>query len=423
MERFLTGIRDTLATVALIARQSVVSLRYNWGIALLALILAMSLWVYVTDKQNPTRTVRVPGTVPIAAVNVPPDQAVFPPLDASVTVRVRAPENLIDGLDPADFRATVDLTDVSSQDATVPVHVEPQNTRIEVVEVQPAQVVVHLEDVTSRTVSVQANLVGAPPRGYQSGTPLITPQEVVITGAATLVDRVDSVEADINLTGARTDFQERLLLQARDELGGTIQGVEIDPESAVVSVDITQLEFSGPFFVRPEISGSPADGYNVTSIRVEPAIIIVSGTAEAFQSIDPVAGISTEPVSIEGASTDVVRPVALHLPSGATTEQGNVTVRITISPAQGALSFDVPLTVANVPEGLAADLERSTVEIVLRGNLPDLNVISAEQIVATVDVAGQDVGEHDLPVAVQAPSGATVATVTPGTVAVTVRRQ
>ena len=423
MDRLLGWLRDALLTVTFIARQSVVSLRYNWGIGLLALVLAMSLWVYVTDQDNPERTVRVPGAVPLETVNVPPDQAVFPPLDQSVTVRVRGPEGLVDGLEPEDFRATVDLADVASQEVTVPVRVDPDDPRVEVVEVQPSEVLVRLEDVTSRSVPVEANLVGAPPRGFQAGTPVIQPVEVVITGAETLVGRVDAVEADINLTGARTDFQETLLLQARDELGGNIQGVEIEPESAVVRVEITQLEFSGAFIVRPDVSGSPAEGYNVTSVRVEPAIVILTGPAEVFQNIDPIEGISTETVSIEGASTDVVRPVALRLPPGATTEQPTVTVRITIAVAQSTRTFDVTPEAVSVPDGLAADLDPATVQVTLRGALPDLNAISAEQVVATVDVTDRDAGEYDLPVTVEPPLGTTVASITPTQVAVTVRPQ
>jgi len=423
MDRLLGWLRDALVTAALIVRQSVVSLRYNWGIGLLALVLATSLWVYVTDQDNPERTVRVPGAVPLETVNVPPDQAVFPPLDQSVTVRVRAPEDLIDGLDPGDFRATVDLADVALQEAAVPVRVEPADPRVEVVEVQPSEVVVHLENVTSRSVPVEPNLVGAPPRGYQAGTPVIQPLEVVITGAETLVARVDAVEADVNLTGARTDFQETLLLQARDELGGNIQGVEVEPESAVVRVEITQLEFSGPFIVRPDVSGSPAEGFNVTSVRVEPAIVILTGPAEVFQSIDPVEGISTETVSIEGASTDVVRPVALRLPPGATTEQPTVTVRIAIAVAQSTRTFDVALEAINVPDGLTADFEQPTVQVTLRGPVPDLNAITAEQLAATVDVADRDPGAYDLPVVVQPPLATTVASIAPAQVAVTVRPQ
>jgi YbbR domain-containing protein len=83
----------------------------------------------------------------------------------------------------------------------------------------------------------------------------------------------------------------------------------------------------------------------------------------------------------------------------------------------------VPLEATNVPAGLAADLEQATVEVVLRGSLPDLNAIAAEDLDATVDLTDQEVGEIDLPVQVQAPAGTTVVSVTPPSIAVTVREQ
>ena len=422
MDGPLRRLTNAFATAVLILRRLALSFRYNWGIGLLSLVLAVSLWVYVTDKNNPQRTIRVPGTVPIEVVNVPPDQAVFPPIDQSVTVRARAAANVLDGLQAGDFRATINLADVRSPQATVKVDVVPKDPHVEVVDVTPSEVTVQLENVTSRSVPVRAHLVGAPPRGYQAGTPAVEPANVSVTGAETLVGRVAAVEADVNLTGARSNVQQTVLLQARDGLGGNIQGVRVDPASAVVRVDITQLEFSGPLIVRPNVSGTPAAGYNVTAIRVDPAIVIVSGPADVFQNIDPVAGLATEAVSIDGATSDVIRTVALRLPSGATTQQPTVTVRVTIAPAQGSFSFSVPVRTANLRAGLTAELGTAAVQVVLSGAVPDLAKVTVAQIVATVDLSGHDAGEFDLPVQVQAPPGATVASVAPDRVHVTLRQ-
>ncbi len=421
MDDLLRWLRNAVITAAVICRQSVVSLRYNWGIGLLSVVLAVSLWVYVTDRENPERTVRVPGTVAVEAVNVPSGQAVFPPLEESVTVRVRGPESVVDGLRAEDFRATVNLSDVRVEAATVNVQVEPTERRVEVVEISPAQVTVHLESLTSRSVPVRTHLVGAPPRGFEAQELTVQPEETVVTGPESLVRRVDSVEADVNLTGVRTDFQETLLLKARDVQGGNIQGVNVAPESVVVRVEIVQLEFSAPFVVRPDVSGAPAEGFNAAAIRVEPAFVVVSGPSDVFASIDPVQGISTDPVSIEGASADVVRTVALRLPEGATVAQAAVTVRVTITATQGTFSFTVALQTANTPSGLSATLAQGAVQVVLSGALRDLNAVTPEQIAATVDLNGLEAGEHELPVAVQAPAGASVVSITPARVRVTLR--
>jgi len=328
----LGWLRDTTVTLTSFLLQGVGSVRENWGVGVLSIVLAVALWVFVTDKENPDVTGTVSGDIAVEAVNVPEDQAVFSLSPETVRVRVQAPERVFDDLEAGDFIASIDLSGVTSQQAVVPVRVETSKGRVEIVEMSPAQVTVRLESVTSRTVPVETNLVGPPPPGFETRSLTVEPAETVVTGPESLVDRVASVEADVNLTGLRTNFQETLLLQARDQQGGAIQGVNIEPESAVVTIEIAQLEFSRVFVVLPGISGTPATGFRVAGLEVSPSFVTITGPAEVFQSLDPVTGIATEPISIDGASADVVRPVALRLPEGARVEQSSVTVRVIIQP-------------------------------------------------------------------------------------------
>ncbi|OGO49509.1 MAG: hypothetical protein A2148_05430 [Chloroflexi bacterium RBG_16_68_14] len=330
MQGAFSWLRTAATTAALVVWRSAVSLRYNWGIGLLSLVLALSLWVYVTDKENPEQTGRVPGSVPIEVVNVPSDQAVFSLSRESVSVRVRAPESVFEELTPEDFRATVDLSAVTDQQAIVDVQVESKEPRVKVVDVSPSQVAVQLEGVTSRTVPVRTQLVGTPPRGFEAREITVQPAEAVVSGPESLVSRVEAAVADVNLTGVSTNFEQTLLLEARDEQGGNIQGVNVEPESVLVEVELVQLEFSAVFIVLPAVSGTPGAGFSVTGIEVNPPFVIVSGPADVFQTINPADGITTEAVSIDGASADVVRTVALRLPPGATVERPGVTVRVII---------------------------------------------------------------------------------------------
>lgn len=414
-------LREVLVTSGLLAREAVFSLRQNWGIGVLSVVLALSLWVYVTDKDNPDQTGQVRGSIPVEAVNIPPDRAVASISPASVTVRVRSPGNVFDNLSADDFRATIDLSDISTHEATVAVVVVPQEPQTEVLTIYPANVSVQLEDVTSKTVSVRTNLVGTPPRGFDLHQTTVQPNAVVVTGPQRLIGRVAAVEADVNLTGVRTNFQETLLLHARDDNGANIEGVNVEPESAAVRAEIVQVQFSAAFVVRPDISGVPADGYNASAISVDPSLVVVTGPAEAFSSIDPVQGITTEAVSIGGASADVVRTVALRLPEGATVDQAAVTVRVTIAPARGSFSYTVAVTATDVPEGLTATLAPATVQVVLVGSVPDLNAIDASTIIATVSLNGLKAGQQSVLVRVQAPNGVRVGSISPDHVTVTLR--
>lgn len=330
MERALVWLRNAVITVGMIAWQAAVSLRYNWGIGILSVVLAISFWVYVTDRENPEQTGPVPGAVPIEAINVPAGQAVFSISPESVTVRARASKSVFERLTAEDFRATADLSDVAEREATVKVRVQSQESRAEVVDFSPAEITVTLENVTSRTVPVHVRELGGLPRGFRLGAVELDVEEAVVTGPERLVGDVAVVQADVNLTGADAGFEQRVTLQARAEGGTPIPDVKVEPESAVVQVEIIQLEFSAVFVVLPDVRGTPAAGYRATAVQVDPPFVVISGPAEVFGSIDPVEGIMTDAVSIDGASADVVRTVALRLPPGARVGQAGVTVRIII---------------------------------------------------------------------------------------------
>jgi YbbR domain-containing protein len=330
-------LNNALRIAWLISRQVVTSLWQNWGIALLSVVLAVSLWVYVTNRQDTQQTGRIAGSVPVECVNVPADKAESPPCnDQSVTVRVRAPQSIFKDLTAADCRASADISAVSGADVLVPVRVECSQARVEVVDWSPAQIKVTLENVTSRTVAVRSQLVGAPPRGFQTQQIALQPQEVVVSGPESLVGRVASVDADLDLTGVRADLDQTVLLKARDEQGGDVRGVNVEPKSAQARITMLQLEFSAVFVVEPDISGTPAPGFRAAGVQIDPPFVTISGPAEVFQSLDPSKGIATEPISIDGASADVVRTVALRLPQGARVEQPGVTVRVIVTRATTA---------------------------------------------------------------------------------------
>ncbi len=423
MDSRLGSVRTAAGAAMQIALQSILSLRNNWGLGVLSLALAASLWVFVTDRENPDRTVRVPGEVPIQVVNVPIDQAVFSLSESHVTLRARAPQSVAEGLAADDFQAEVDLAGVTSRTATVRVHVESSESRADVIEISPAEVTVTLEDVTAKSVPVATRLVGAPPRGFRTGAIIVEPIEASVSGPESLVEGVTTVDVDINLTGVRSDFEQTLLLQPRDGDGNDINGLRARPEGAVVRVQVIQVEFSRSVPVRPTLIGAPAGGYNVTGIDVDPAVVDVTGSVEVLQRVDASQGISTEVVSIDGASENVELTVGLSVPEGASVSEPSVTVRVTIEPQRGQLTFSVVPAVTGLGSGLLASLAPSSIEVVLAAPLPDLAALDPSAIVATVDARGLGPGEHRLSVRVQAPPGTRLVSVTPPEVRVTIRSQ
>ena len=411
MERTLNWLRSAAKTVWYITVRAATSLRDSWGIVLLSVALAISLWVFVTDQKNPDATRRVLGSVTIEAFNVPSGQAVFSISPDSVTVDARAPESVFQRLTAANFRATVDLSTLSPQ-STVHVQVDSLESRADVVSFSPQEITVTLENVISQTVPIVVRGHSGPPRGFRLGTIDLDIEEAVVSGPERLVLDVVEVRADI-LLNERVDFEQRVTLQARGEDDRVIQGVTVQPESVVAVVEIIQLEFSRTFAVRPVVSGEPADGYNVTGIVWDATTVVLTGPLDVLQNIDPVSGIETAAVPIEGATAEVINTVLLLLPEGVRADQSSVTVRVSITPAQGQFGFDVAPTVNNLASELSAVVVPSTVRVVLAGTVPDLDQISLEDIIASVNVDGLEAGDHLISVQVDPLPGITIVSITP----------
>jgi YbbR domain-containing protein len=403
--------------VALVFGRGFGSLRANIGLGLLSLALAVSLWAFVTEEENPARTDFFSGAIPVETVNVPEGLAVAALSDAAVSVRVSAPEDTWDDLTIEDFRAVADLSTAKARENTVTLRFESKRRRVDVLEVFPPRVTVTLEPLTTKVVPVTVKLIGTPPLGYATAPGKTTPGQVEVTGAESLVALVQEAVADVNVQGVRVALEQAFPVVPRDGRGGDIDGVTLNPSTVEVVLPIVQREITQAYVVTPLLRGTPADGFNITSIGVEPPFVVITGTIEALQSLTMVA---TDEVDVDGAASDVVRAAKLQLAPGMTVSGSDtVTVRVSVSPAQGEIILGLTPTIKGLEPGLRAELATTLVEVRVAGQILVLQALSPTSLTAVVDASGLREGQHALPVQVTAPPGVQVVGVEPATVIVT----
>ncbi len=421
----MTPIRRIASGMLFVARGAVTAVIGNLGLAALSLALALSLWIFVTDKENPTEAQTFNSTILIEPVNVPEAFAVANISETGVRIRIEAPRSEIDGLRAEDFEATLNLGGFTQGTQSVPIDVTPPNSRISVVSVTPERVDVTLEGRRTKEVPVRVSSVGSPVTGFVVTDERADPETATVTGPESLVELVDSVVAVVNLTGQRVSLvDERVKLEPRDARDGGISRVVVTPDAANVSIDLEQREYSLQFAVNPVITGLPAAGYNIAGISVEPRLVIVTGSLELLQSIDAVRGLITDEISIDGARDDILRTVDIDVPDGATVRgPSSVGVTIDISPARGEFTYRVVPQIRNTADGLIVT-PAGSITITLIGDVPALEDLTAASIAATVDVQGLREGLYALPVVVTAPPGTTIALVEPQElgVAITLRQ-
>lgn len=411
----MSSLRRLPRALAFLLRGGVFAIAGNLSLAVLSVALALSLWLYVTERENPQQVETFNSAVPIDFVNVPNGFAVANASASSVRIQISAPKSTLNSLRPGDFDATVNLGGLAKGTNSVPVDVTSSSGRVNVTDVSPARVDVTIEELRSKDVPVRTSIVGSPQIGFAAGDQSVDPSTVTVTGPESLVALVDAAVAEVNLTGLRIDFDDTLPLTPRDIHGGEISRVTVSPQKSHVKVAVDQRDFTSGFVVSPNIRGTPAAGYNITAVTVDPPIVSLTGGADVLQQIDAVKGVLTDEISVADQRADVVRQVGLQLPAGVRISGSDkVNVRIAISPAHGEQSYSVVPQIRNVGRGLAATPAQGFVTVTLSGDAPTLQALPPESIIVSVDASNLAPGLYAAPITVQAPPGTSVVRTDPG---------
>jgi YbbR domain-containing protein len=393
------------------------------GLALVSLVLAIALWVAVTDAENPGRIANFGASIQVNAVNLPEGLAVKSIREPAVSLRISADENTFRNLSTGDFRAEIDLGGVRQLTSDQAVFVSvASDSDVEIIEVSPGFVTVELESVATKEVPVRANLIGSLPQGYslpENGVEA-TPASVQISGAASVIDLVSSASVDINLTGLRAGIEQLFSLTPLDAQGAAIPRVQLTPSTATFRIDIAQQEVTLALTVVPQVQGRVASGYSLIAVSPDPPAVAVSGPLEALQAL---SFLTTEPVDVSGISADLTRSVRLRLPAGLQTTRDSVNVRLQVVPLQGETALTVAPVVTGLGEGLRATLQTASLTVRLRGDLPLLNSLNPASVRATVNTDGLQEGVHVLNPTISVPNGVEIAGTDPAQVVVVLARE
>ena len=211
------------------------------ALAFVSFLAALALWVAVTDAENPRNAYDFGGGLIVNAINVPQGLAIAGLSDNVVFVRVSATEETFSELTTANFVAEVNMSgerqDTSNKAISVRV---VGRDDVEIIEVSPSTIQVLLDDEASKQVPVQINRLGATPQGVVVSRIETNPTTVSVTGAASLIARVESASADVNLTGLRVNQEQQYVLTARDSSGIDLRPIRIEPNTTDVRITVTQ---------------------------------------------------------------------------------------------------------------------------------------------------------------------------------------
>jgi hypothetical protein len=191
----------------------------------------------------------------------------------------------------------------------------------------------------------------------------------------------------------------------------------ISPSQIVLDIDrLTDRQVP----IHVEISGQPAPGYRIASVKATPSSTTVRGPTHLLANLD---NVQTQPVDVGGARSELAAPVSLSTPGEHMTIVGPKVVEATIA---------IGVVVVNRNfRGLAVEVrdtdykfqvEPRDINVVLRG---PMNQLSGIDLRGSVYVSAEDVGPglHRLPVQIELPEGIQLVRATPENVKVRIYRE
>lgn len=383
----------------------------NFGLKIVALLFAMTLWLVVINIDDPTQTRTFTTSISIENADYMKSQGkYFEPEDSNLTVsfKVSVARSIMTNLSNVDFKAVADMENIELVNGKYRVPIDIVATRYASSIAFSGKVQymnVNVEDLITAQYPIQAVSVGEPGEGGAVGNMKVSPNILKVTGPESVVSQIDTVQAVVDVTGATGDLTDSVTPNLYNAAGEQLDTSKLTFNIDKVTISAQILNVRNLNIVA-ETAGTPANGYACTEVKVEPSRIAVKGSEDVLATLGDIK-IPGDILDISGATENVKAEIDItdYLPSGIDLlDEANKDVVITavIEPIV-TQTYEVPAAnflFEHVPTGHSAELVNGTVTVVVRGVQSNMEGLSAETISGVIDVAGLREGIHTVAVTV-----------------------
>lgn len=278
-----------------------------------ALVTAVLLALYVQSQLHPI--VERTYEVPIELLNTPPNHEVRLESSPRARVVVRGVREIVEQTRAEQIRASVDLRQATTGENRLSLRLDYPLDWREQLTLTPERPIVRvsLEPRLTRQFPVRVNLTGVPDLQEVLAEAVPEPSSVRITGAASLVRRVRSVQLNFDMTGLQGDLELELAPTPLDERGEPVVGVQMTPAEVRLKVRLIPQPTSKTVPVSPRLDDLPPFPYRVIWFSVEPVSVQLRGSPTRLAQINV---IETAPISLRNKTSDAEMRVPLKPPPG-----------------------------------------------------------------------------------------------------------
>lgn len=187
----------------------------NLSYKILAVILAIFIWYFVVGEER----AEVALSVPLELINIPRDLIVVNNLTPGIEIRVNGPRSLVRDLATKSLTKSLDLAHARPGTIVFPITSEgislPRG--VKVTRINPTQVVVSLQKLMIKKVTIKSRITGKPAPGYEVDSIQINSDQVEIAGPQDVVENLETLYTKpIDIQGLKSNLKQRTYLDFRN---------------------------------------------------------------------------------------------------------------------------------------------------------------------------------------------------------------
>jgi len=380
------------------ANKKKISLRERLIRILASVGIAITLWFMVNGNADMLITQDF-NSIPITLTNVESltekNLVLVDDKNYYLNLQVKGTDKNLRNVNMKEVTAEVDLSDIEEK-GTYDLEVEVKGLANSVIigSMNPTSLPIEVDNIIKEALDVVILLEGKPANDL-SVISAESLEQVEVEGPETSIARIDKITTTADVSGLESDTIRHLEVAAYDATGNPITDLEILPNVVEAEIILGKTKSIG---IIPSTTGSPASGYIVTGIQVEPSKVLI-GAKEAL--LNTIETIPMEPIDVSGQSKTFTRDINLTPPVGCYFLDGSGKVKVTVSiesPIEKSFTID-KISTRNLGTGLVTTkVKDSRVVVKLEGASSILNNLNASQIEAFVDCANLGPGEYELPI-------------------------
>ncbi len=396
---------------------------------LLSVAVALGLWIYVATNVSTEREQTFSGvsvTLENATSLLDKGLMVKPGESHSVTFTLSGSLSELDKLNTGNLKVLVDLTTITEPgehqcDYRV---VYPSGTSgVSLTKKESGKISINVVEYASKTVPVELIFVGDEPEELfiNSAGATIGVTEVGISGPKAEVDAVAKAGIEIDLqelTGTYTAEQRYTLMNKDNE---PVYSDNIATDTGEIYVNLPVEYFKTIPLTVSYIDGGGAKAEHA-HLTLDVPEIIISGSREAIDNIDSLVIAEVDLAQVDLKTGYQVEGV-IRLDENLTNHSGvtNVTGKIALKGLkQRKMTLSAEnIQMLNIPDGMVATISTLKVEIEVRGVSDQVAALTLEQIRASIDLTGVNMGITTLDLMLEFPEGKDIGAVGKYQVAVT----